>query len=1064
MKIQNIPALLCLLLALFCSQAFAQDSGIMQQEKQVEPPTLAQRVQYMLIARELPWITPDSDMQVFSASSLDALGELREAMLLSRLQRNSDPGKRRAYFEKQFMPYLERQDQALRDSGEVRFLQAIALLELGRLDEALAIAQTLPAESSEDGSGYALWGIVLMEQGNTAEAGKVLEAGRKFYRENGLLLLEWSWYSLAAEQVTADQFVDFMRPISDFLLANGPAAPYLQHAMERGMAGYVLARGNADVAMGYAESVLKAYPGDIEMLSVAARAAAERRQFNLAAEYQQELCSAEPSPANWLALAGYKSELNDDTALAAYNEALRLAPADAAILQARSAWHEKHGNREAAVADLRSVLDADPDNRDAARALARLLAGSDPGPQGEGEEQLRNVIRTDPSPAAYLDLLEVVGSDPKRRAEYENIYNDMLARFRNTPAVVLFHAQRLLSEEKYTQALEQFRIGEGLDPTMAGFPLGIGDSLRAMGGFSEAVEAYRRALRLGYSPQAVAGLARSLDMAGEGAEAERVFRDAANEHPRDAALVMQYGLFLFERTQYTAAMEQYELGRTLEPDNEMFVNRHALCLFQLNQIPEAISMLKQAIAIHPRPLFYRNLAIAYEEDAETELAERSYQDGLELFPGDQQLLEGYSEFLEQQGRGGEALDILARSAQSSDDIDVLMDLATLAQSAGRNELARQSYERAVGLDPFDLVVNERYMTFLAMQRDNQAMLDHMLEAGRLLREEDYEELVGSLTGFFVEQRLAADGELLLSRLIETQPTVVRLYNSLALMQHLDGDNETALTTVTRGQRYAGESFLGLYLQTLISWRSLGTDSAIPLGARLIENPQADAKAWLLYLDLLASAKQTEEEASVATRGLKQFFGNVDIYRHLVRATRQLGDIRELIRVLEDPQYVRIRLEERPLLLGRSYIAVGNYPRALAALQPLLEENPFDEEALRLSGEANFMLGEQAMAREQLTSALAINPELYSASIWLGWVLLTDRDLAGAEQSFSSAEKSPSIDQLELAWTRLGQATVAIRRGERMEAQGLLKQAEALGGGDERFDSYVPRIRDEIRPQ
>ena len=42
--------------------------------------------------------------------------------------------------------------------------------------------------------------------------------------------------------------------------------------------------------------------------------------------------------------------------------------------------------------------------------------------------------------------------------------------------------------------------------------------------------------------------------------------------------------------------------------------------------------------------------------------------------------------------------------------------------------------------------------------------------------------------------------------------------------------------------------------------------------------------------------------------------------------------------------------------------------------------------------------------------------------------------------------------------------MAIRRGERMEAQGLLKQAEALGGGDERFDSYVPRIRDEIRPQ
>src|SRR5690606_30451234 len=104
---------------------------------------------------------------------------------------------------------------------------------------------------------------------------------------------------------------------------------------------------------------------------------------NLAVEYQQQLCQAEPTAANWLALAGYRTELNDNSALAAYNEALRLAPADAAVLLARSSWHESQGDTEAAVADLRSLLEKDPDNRDAARALARLLAGSDPGPQGE---------------------------------------------------------------------------------------------------------------------------------------------------------------------------------------------------------------------------------------------------------------------------------------------------------------------------------------------------------------------------------------------------------------------------------------------------------------------------------------------------------------------------------------------------------------------------------------------------------------------------------------------------------------------------------------------------------
>ncbi|MEZ5338002.1 MAG: tetratricopeptide repeat protein [bacterium] len=1029
---------------------------------QEQPAALEQSVRELCLAWELPHSTAEEDLKRYSDSSLDPLNELREALLLSRLPRYADPGKRADYLNSQFLPFLQRQSAELQATAEARYLQALALRGLGKQAEAREIAAAIVSDPAEQGDGYALWAAVLLDQNESTEAAKVLRAGSQFYRDNPLL--EYEQARLLLADARAADALSMIWGMDD----RAAAAGYSQSALLgilRLKGRIAAAAGEHDTALLCARQLLESFPGDGQMLQLAAGSSAERRQYNLAAEYQERLCAVSGSSANWLALARYRAELNDPQAGEAFAQALAAATDNASeVLLARSAWLERGGEREAAIADLRRLLETDPDNREAARSLARMLAGSAPGPQGEGEEALRTVIATDPSPAAYLDLLEIVGDDPRRRQEYDNLYNDMLARFRNQPTVVLFDAQRLLEQEKYAPALQRFRDGEGLDPLEAGFALGIADCLRGMGGYTEAIDAYQRALRLEWSPRAVAGMARAQERSGQPEAAERTFRDNLNSHPRDAALVMEYGLFLFEGTQYTAALEQYGIGRQLEPDNEVFVNRSALCLFQLNQIPEAIALLKEAIAIRPRPLFYRNLAIAYEEDAEVELAERWYRDGLELFPGDQQLLEGYSEFLEQQGRGQEALEMLAQSAQQSTDTEVLMDLATLAQSAGRMDLARRSYARALELDPFDLVINERYSTFLAIQSDNDGLRAHLLDALDLLAPEDFDELIGTLTGFWVEQRLTADGELLLSQLIDADPTVVRLYNSLGLMQHLAGDNETALTTVTRGQRYAGESFLGLYLQTLITWRSIGVNEALPLGARLIELPEADAKAWLLYLDMLASAREHQEEAAVAARGLKQFFGNVPLYQHLVRATREQGEIRELIRVLEDPQYVRIALEERPLLLGRSYVAVGNYVRALASLQPLLEQNPFDEEALRLSGEANFMIGEQALAREQLTSALALNPELASASIWLGWVLLEDRDLAGAEQSFSVAEKSPALDQLELAWTRLGQATVAIRRGERMQAQSLLTQAEALGGGDERFDSYLPRIRDEIRPQ
>src|SRR5690606_21738826 len=151
-------------------------------------------------------------------------------------------------------------------------------------------------------------------------AARVFSAGRQSYQANQLLRAE------QARQLRMDGEAAQALALLDELQRNAAESgldPMAIMGLERRRALAAHAAGNADIATLASNNGLSAFPADVGMLRVAADSAAGRRQFNLAVEYQQQLCQAEPTAANWLALAGYRTELNDNSALAAYNEALR---------------------------------------------------------------------------------------------------------------------------------------------------------------------------------------------------------------------------------------------------------------------------------------------------------------------------------------------------------------------------------------------------------------------------------------------------------------------------------------------------------------------------------------------------------------------------------------------------------------------------------------------------------------------------------------------------------------------------------------------------------------------
>jgi len=523
---------------------------------------------------------------------------------------------------------------------------------------------------------------------------------------------------------------------------------------------------------------------------------------------------------------------------------------------------------------------------------------------------------------------------------------------------------------------------------------------------------------------------------------------------------MQYGLALYNSGDYEGALKQYTRGQQLAPSNDLFFNRAGLCLFKLKRTAEAVAQVEQALALQSDPLYYYNLGIGYEELGDAAKAEQYYKDGLTKYPQDSDLLANYGALLENQGRGAEALEKLQQAAKQSGSAALYGQAAVQAAKQGNVPLAVELYSNALQLNPGDGQSNVEYALLLA-GNNRDAELDSLLAgAAKQLSAEDLGWLVDELGTYWIDQQQYDKGKAYMEKLIGLAPRQPVSYNGLAMFEHLLGNPQQALAAVKRGLNDAGESYFGRYLEVYFTYTANGADAALPLAEGLLALPDAGADAYSLYLQMLAEKRDNARIIDVGRRGLQAFPQSAEILGYVAQALADSGEPTGVISLLTDPAYSALELASRDALLGRAYLAAGNYAKASAHLTSATQAVADDAGLWADAGRALYFAGDAKGAREALTRALALDATLVEPQLWLGLALLQQGDTAGAQSALSALANSPYLPAPLTGWLALAQARLALATGDRASAAVQFDAAQAAAGSDPELAAAVAKARQE----
>jgi tetratricopeptide (TPR) repeat protein len=152
-----------------------------------------------------------------------------------------------------------------------------------------------------------------------------------------------------------------------------------------------------------------------------------------------------------------------------------------------------------------------------------------------------------------------------------------------------------------------------------------------------------------------------------------------------------------ERTgNYPAAVKSYDRGLTVEPENVELLNARGFALFQQGKSAEAVVSLEQALKVDPNHWkAHNNIALAYIDIGEPELAEAHYRESLAVKP-QPAIYNDLGFVLERQGLPGEASDAYRKALElDPDSVVAHYNLASALTRSGELEEAEIHFRAVI---------------------------------------------------------------------------------------------------------------------------------------------------------------------------------------------------------------------------------------------------------------------------------------------------------------------------------------------------------------------------------
>ncbi|HXO05362.1 MAG TPA: tetratricopeptide repeat protein [Candidatus Sulfotelmatobacter sp.] len=429
--------------------------------------------------------------------------------------------------------------------------------------------------------------------------------------------------------------------------------------------------------------------------------------------------------------AGEAQKENLGKAVEQFQAILKIQPDDtySALWLARLyRFENKHDEAEKV---LRATVNRDPSNSAALEQLSQLLV--DEGRSQEAITLLTQAAGDSASPDVY-DLLGDAYAQSKDYAKSEDAYRKAVAEDPDDPTHVHGLAQALMSQEKFAEALEQYKRLSELEPGTWENYLRMSELYRRLGQYNEGESALLRAKQL--SPgnlEVLYNEALLYEEQGRYDDAVKILNEAISgvknqtaatgtpggagaEGSNVSALAILYeqlGHAYMAQENYPGAIRTFEEMGKLGPEVQKRAEMLLIDAYrQSRDLDRAIAEAKKGLETSPRDQGLTvTLAMLYGEKSETEAATKLLNGLLQGNDGDQGI---YVDIAQVQERGRKYADA-EQSAQKAEQ---------MAHDNGDKEttwfMLGAIYEREKKFDQAE----EQFRKVLAVNPNNAAVLNY----------------------------------------------------------------------------------------------------------------------------------------------------------------------------------------------------------------------------------------------------------------------------------------------------------------------------------------------------
>ncbi len=323
----------------------------------------------------------------------------------------------------------------------------------------------------------------------------------------------------------------------------------------------------------------------------------------------------------------------------------------------------------------------------------------------------------------YLAEIEIEDGRDMEALEILHRIDEMSEAY---PQALLVEADYYLLNDLPEVSLQKLEQADDLMPSEPVIQFALAEVYFTMSDFKNAIKYYEMLTEEGFDEMAGTLLSGRLGdaylMIGNYKESAKYLTEAL-AFKDDPEVFYQLGFVYFNQEEYEKAIESFEKAKVLDPSLSAVYLLQSEAHEQLNQIEEALNVLKEAISVNEMNTeLYLAAAELAAKAQKNELADEYYQEAVRLEPDNDQVVIKYADYLAYMEDYEEVVELFDRSVPTiQQDPDAIRLLAKATNMIEEYDQARDYYNQAYAYFEQDLDFLKDYAFFLREDGQRERM-------------------------------------------------------------------------------------------------------------------------------------------------------------------------------------------------------------------------------------------------------------------------------------------------------------------------------------------------------